>query len=97
MEQQHTHEQHHPGKPTYNLIFAILAVITVVEVLWSEVHAPALLHYGLLLGLLSLKGGLVVAYYMHLKFEPPLLTWIFVVPLIMGVAVVLSLQGLAGY
>jgi caa(3)-type oxidase subunit IV len=45
---------------------------------------------------MTIKAVLVVAYYMHLKYDRPILTWMFVVPVIMGIAVILSLQELAG-
>lgn len=92
------HEHSHGGnKPTYNLIFGLLFVLTILEVVTSELPLPGGLHFAALLALALIKGGLVVAFYMHLKYDPPIFTWIFVVPLIMGLAVILSLQGLAGY
>jgi len=87
--------KHAAGKPTYNFVFAILAVATLLEIAVAEV--AGVLGATLLLGLTTVKAGLVVAYYMHLKYDPPILTWIFIVPMLMGVAVILSLQGLAGY
>lgn len=90
-------EQHHHGatKPTYNLIFAILFGLTVLELVGSAIGG----FFGavLLIILMTGKAALVVAYYMHLKYDRPILTWMFVVPVMMGIAVILSLQGLAGY
>ncbi len=95
-DEQHAAEAHHgPSVPTFNLIFVALVVITLVEVAAGEIGG--FIGHVLLIGFTTLKGGLVVAYYMHLKYDPPILTWIFLVPLLMGVAVVLSMQGLAGY
>lgn len=86
---------HGAGKPTYNLVFAVLAVATVIELIASEISGvPGSV---VLLAATFLKAGLVVAYYMHLKYDPPIYTWFFIVPMIMAVAVILSLQGLAGY
>lgn len=94
---QHHDEQHHVPKSTYNNVFLILAFLTVLEVIVAELGLPDLLHIGGLLALTIAKGALVVAYYMHLKYDPPIYTFVFVVPLIMGTGVILSLQALAGY
>ena len=90
-------EQHHHGatKPTYNLIFGILFVLTVLELGASAIGG--IIGSALLIILMTAKAALVVAYYMHLKYDRPILTWMFVVPVIMGIAVIASLQGLAGY
>jgi cytochrome c oxidase subunit 4 len=92
----HTEQQHHGAtKPTYNLIFAILFVLTIFELAASAIGG--IIGAALLIILMTTKAVLVVAYYMHLKYDRPILTWMFVVPVIMGIAVILSLQGLAGY
>lgn len=92
---QHEHHQQHGTKAQYNLIFAVLFVVTILELIASEL--AGIPGYALLIMLTFTKGALVAAYYMHLKYDPPIFTWIFVVPMIMGLAVVLSMQGLAGY
>ncbi|MBZ0307541.1 MAG: cytochrome C oxidase subunit IV family protein [Anaerolineae bacterium] len=89
------HVHHGPKKPTYNLIFAILTVLTLIEL--AAAALPGVLAIIVLIVLMTTKAALVCAYYMHLKYDPPLYTWVFVVPIIMAVAVILSLQGLAGY
>lgn len=98
MEHNTPHEAHGGNKPTYNLIFGVLAVLTVIEVGFAELGVAEGLHVAVLMGLATLKAGLVVAYYMHLKYDPPIFTWVFVVPVLMGIAVVISLVGaLNGY
>lgn len=94
---QNEQHDHHVGKPTYNIIFGVLAILTAIEVGWASVEFPELLHIGGLLTLGLAKAGLVVAYYMHLKYDTPIFTWIFLVPCVMGLAVIISFQGLAGY
>lgn len=86
---------HHPNKPTYNLVFAVLAVLTLIEL--GVAGLPEALAIAMLMILMTAKAALVCAYYMHLKYDPPLFTWVFVVPVIMAIGVILSLQGLAGY
>jgi cytochrome c oxidase subunit 4 len=90
-----SHAHHGPKKPTYNLVFAVLTVLTLLELAASGL--PGVLAILVLIVLMTAKASLVCAYYMHLKYDPPLYTWVFVVPIIMAVAVILSLQGLAGY
>jgi caa(3)-type oxidase subunit IV len=92
---QREHEHKGGNKATFNLIFGLLVIITILEIAVSEMGG--LIGHALLIGLTTAKGGFVVAYYMHLKYDPPILTWIFVVPIIMAAAMVISLQGLAGY
>jgi len=97
MEHQEHHEtEHHGGSMgTYNLIFLVLVVITAIELAVAEI--AGVIGAVLLLSVTAVKAGLVVAYYMHLKYDRPLYTWLFVVPMIMAVAVIASLQGLAAY
>lgn len=94
----HEHaEEHHIGKPVYNLIFIILAALTALEVIWAELDMPGALHIGVLMLISLFKAGLVMAFYMHLKYDSPMFTWIFIIPFLMGTAVIISFQGLAGY
>ena len=61
--------------PPYMIVFAVLAVLTVLEVLFAFTSLPKL---WLALGLIAMaiwKAGLVAMYYMHLRFEPKRL-WI---------------------
>jgi len=97
--EHHPEEQSHGAtKPTYNLIFAVLAVLTMFEVGFAALETPSYINTPVLLGLAFVKAGLVVAYYMHLKYDPPIFTWVFVVPVLMGIGVVISLvSALTGY
>jgi caa(3)-type oxidase subunit IV len=94
MDMQNDHQAQGANRSTYNLIFAILFGITIIELLATQITGAV--GATVILAFSTLKAGLVAAYYMHLKFDPPLFTWIFIVPMIMGAAVIISLQGLAG-
>ncbi|HLA42054.1 MAG TPA: cytochrome C oxidase subunit IV family protein [Aggregatilineales bacterium] len=94
MENNHPHS-HGASKPTYNLVFVVLFVVTFLEILVSDISG--VIGAVILLSLTCVKAGLVVAYYMHLKYDPPIYTWVFIVPMLMGTGVILSLQALAGY
>jgi cytochrome c oxidase subunit IV len=95
LNEHDTHETHGANAATYNLIFVVLFVITIVELIAAQVSGAV--GSTLILAFSTLKAGIVVAYYMHLKYDPPIFTWIFVVPMLMGAAIIISLQGLAGY
>ena len=73
-----THETHHPTPRQYVQIAVLLAVLTGVEVglYYTEPTLGKLVTPALLL-LAAIKFGLVVGYYMHLKYEKRLLTGFF--------------------
>jgi len=92
MSQQHAH----PTVGTYLAVFAVLAVITIVEVGvfyvpgFRPVLAPTLLV------LSACKFTLVVMFYMHLKQDNKLFTLIFLLPLLIAVGVLVALLFLFG-
>lgn len=67
---EHAHEDR---VRAYLLVFGALLVLTVVTVAVSYFHMPRAL--GVLLGLMiaTVKAGLVAAFFMHLKWERPLI------------------------
>lgn len=68
--------------PIYTVIFGILAIITLVEVVISELP-EGWLGTLLLLVLSLIKAVLVVAFYMHLREESPLYSLILIVPVVL--------------
>ncbi len=50
-----------------------------------------------LLTLSAVKFGLVAMFYMHLKFDHRLFSWLFVVPMIIAAFVILALLKLFGH
>ena len=93
----HTTEHAHPGFSTYIKIALILTVITAVEVAVYYVDAlrPALVP--VLITLSIVKFVLVVGYFMHLKFDPRLLSGLFVFGLVIALAVFMGLGALFQY
>lgn len=81
-------------KPNYMLIFLVLAVLTVIELAASFTITTRLLLVVLLILLATSKAGLVVAYYMHLRFERAPLRVIALGPLVLVIllTVVLLLE-----
>jgi cytochrome c oxidase subunit IV len=94
----HAAEHSHPTWKTYKWVALILTVITIAEV-WiyyipsfvaSRAFVPTLLIMS------ALKFFIVVAFYMHLKYDAKLFRALFVFPLIIAMAVIVSLLFLFG-
>jgi cytochrome c oxidase subunit 4 len=91
--------EHHPGARTYINIGIILFVLTVLEVaaVYIEViYKTPVLLLGTLFGLMIVKFTLVVMFFMHLKYDNRLFTWLFTAPLFVAVFIVLALMALFG-
>ena len=57
------------GVATFARVWAALLVLTGVEVLLAYLQTPLLIMLVVLLGLSVVKAVLIIAYFMHLKFE----------------------------
>jgi cytochrome c oxidase subunit 4 len=89
---------HHPTPATYFKVGAILTLITVVEV-WiyyipsfvaSRLFVPALLIMS------AVKFFIVVAFYMHLRYDHKLFRVLFTGPLIIAITTLIGLMFLFG-
>ena len=95
-EQVKAHEHAHPSVKTYIAVGVVLTVITLVEVgvyyvpSFHPVLAPTLLV------LSAAKFTLVVMFYMHLKADNKLFTFIFSLPLLIAASVAIVLLFLFG-
>jgi cytochrome c oxidase subunit 4 len=58
-----------PGIPTFVKVWAALVAMTAVEVFLAYMQTPMMIMLTVLLGLSVIKAALIVAYFMHLKFE----------------------------
>src|SRR5437667_10174631 len=65
-------------KRPYVVVFVILAVVTLVELNVYSLGLPHLETIIILVILATVKASLVVAYYMHLRYEP---RWVALIPL----------------
>ena len=90
------HEHAHPGAKEYLAIAVVLTVITAIEVAVYYVPWMKPMLVPTLLVLSALKFSLVVMYYMHLKFDHGLFSWLFVVPISVAALVILALMKLFG-
>jgi len=89
-------EHPHPGAKEYLAIAVILTVITAVEVAIFYVPQMKPVLVPSLLTLSALKFSLVAMFYMHLKFDHRLFSWLFVVPMAIAAAVIVALMKLFG-
>jgi cytochrome c oxidase subunit 4 len=81
------HAEKHPGPLEYIQIGAILAVITAIEV---AIYYVGLSHTLLVIALLvfsAAKFTLVVLWFMHLKFDNPLFSTMFVMGFMLAAAI----------
>ena len=67
----HTEEVHHPSATTktFSMVWIILLVLTGVEVLLAYEQVPTMIMLTILVGLSVIKAALIIAYFMHMKFE----------------------------
>jgi cytochrome c oxidase subunit 4 len=91
--------QTHVGWETYKWVALILFVMTVVEV-WvyyipafvaTRLFVPTILILG------AIKFAIVVAFYMHLKYDKPLFRALFVGPLMIAILILIALLFLFGH
>ena len=89
-------EQHHPGWQEYVKIGVVLSIITAIEVAIVYIDALDDVLLWILLALSAVKFALVVAFYMHLKFDNKFFTVLFVAGLLTAGGIVLSLMAMFG-
>jgi cytochrome c oxidase subunit 4 len=95
-EPHHPTEHAHPGAKEYVAIAMVLLVLTVIEVAIFYVPAMKPVLVPTLLVLSAVKFALVAMFYMHLKFDHKLFSWLFVVPMALAAAVIVALMKLFG-
>src|SRR2546428_576910 len=93
----HSTEHSHPGAKEYLGIAVILTVITAVEVAVYYVPSMHPVLVPTLLVLSTLKFSLVAMFYMHLKFDARLFSWLFVVPMVVISLIIIALLRLFGH
>lgn len=92
-------EGHHPTFKQYVWVAIILFAITIVEfvLIWPRAGIVESLGYSklpLLAILSAIKFAIVIAFYMHLKFDNKLFTWVFLAGLFLAFGVSVALLGL---
>lgn len=93
----HAAEHAHPGAREYIVIAIILTVITAVEVAVFYIPTMKPVLVPVLLTLSAVKFTLVALFYMHLKFDNRLFTWLFSIGIALATFVILALLKLFGH
>jgi cytochrome c oxidase subunit IV len=104
MDSSHTASaaSHAPGEghatvQTYIRVAVVLGILTAIEI--GALYVPGLpshLLVTLLLFFSVIKFALVVAFFMHLRYDSKLLTALFVGPLLIAMIIILALMALFG-
>lgn len=89
-------EAEHASRSTYWLIALILGVITLLEVAVFYVPAVRGVIVPVLLALSAIKFALVAMFFMHLRYDRPVLTVVFSGGLVIAIAIVVVLMLLFG-
>src|SRR5437763_14323435 len=90
-ETSQTEEHQHPTADVYLRVAAVLVILTVLEVGVFYVPAFHAVLVPVLLVLSATKFALVVMFYMHLKADSKFFTFLFGVPLLLAVGVMVAL------
>ncbi len=93
----HASEAHGLNPRQYVVIFVVLSVITLIELAVSYSGAGFWMLLVVLGVLSAIKFGIVVALFMHLRFDNPFFTKMFLGPLLLAASVLLALMALGGY
>ena len=78
------HADAHPDDSVYVRVAVILAVVTAIEVGLYYTDLSGIALVAILVGLAVIKFGMVVAYFMHLRFDARLLRRLFVTGVILA-------------
>ncbi|HYB42132.1 MAG TPA: cytochrome C oxidase subunit IV family protein [Candidatus Methylomirabilis sp.] len=92
---EHAEGEEHASVKTYLNVAIALAILTAVEV--ATLYIPGIPNPLLVTGLLimsAVKFFLVVGFFMHLKYDNPIMRALFVGPLAIAIAIILALMAL---
>ena len=79
-----------PKPPNYVGVFLALAVLTAIEVGVSSFFSELRIYF--LIPLAFIKAGLVVLYFMHLKFDKKVFGLVFVMGVLMGISLIIVMS-----
>jgi cytochrome c oxidase subunit IV len=90
------HEGGHAARGTYWIIAVALAIITMLEVAVFYVPAIRGVIVPVLLALSAVKFALVAMFFMHLRYDSPVLTLVLSIGLVVATAIILAMMFLFG-
>ncbi len=100
IEEHGAAEAAHAGHPTPSTYFKVAITLSILTAIEVGIFYITQLSYGIIpiLAVLSIgKFALVVMYYMHLKFDSKLFTWMFFFGMIVATGVTFALMALFGW
>lgn len=84
---QQVAEQHrHHGKSQFLWVWGALLAITAIEVYLGYQNMEPVRMLGILMGLSIIKAALIIAYFMHMKFEVSRMKWLTMAALVFCLA-----------
>jgi cytochrome c oxidase subunit 4 len=92
---QHAQGGGHASVRTYINVAIVLGLVTAIEV--ATLYIPGIPNPVLVMSLLvmsAFKFFLVVGFFMHLRYDSPILRALFVGPLIIAIAIILAIMAL---
>lgn len=93
----HGHDEQHSHVKTYFIMAVVLGILTGIEVAILSVPVPDAVMLTVLYGLAAVKFGLVVAFFMHLKYDNKILTGIFFAGFTIALATMVAMIALINY
>lgn len=82
-------EQRHHGKAQFYYVWIALLVMTGIEVYLTYQNLPPVRMLTILMGLSLIKAGLIIGYFMHMKFEVSKMKWITMCALVICLALMM--------
>ena len=80
----------HHGRRLYLMVWFWLLAMTAVEVFLAYERLPIMTMLMLLLSLSLVKAALIIAYFMHLRFEKASLAWTLMPPLVICIVLMIA-------
>lgn len=82
-------EQRHHGKAQFYYVWIALLVMTGIEVYLTYQNLQPVRMLTILMGLSLIKAGLIIGYFMHMKFEVSKMKWITMCALVVCLALMM--------
>ena len=82
-------EQRHHGKAQFFYVWIALLVMTAIEVYLTYQNLQPTRMLTILMGLSLLKAGLIIGYFMHMKFEISRMKWLTMCSLVICLALMM--------
>jgi caa(3)-type oxidase subunit IV len=82
-------EQRHHGKGQFFWVWVALLVMTAIEVYLTYQNLQPVRMLTILMGLSLIKAGLIIGYFMHMKFEVSRMKWLTMASLVVCLALMM--------